>query len=198
MEKVMIKVYRSSLITSVILMIIGLLLVFEADSTIKSISYIIGGILILVGLFAILKFIKNLNNPSRVGLDIIYGVVTTIFGTLIIRHPETIASIIPFIMGLAILFSSTNKLQGSFVLKNQKNKMWKVSLIVSIISAICGVVLIFNPFQGAVIITKIVGIFIIIYALLDIVSTITIKKNVVNVKNNLTDNIKEATIVEED
>ncbi len=197
MENILKKFYRSSLVTAVILVILGFLLVFEADTTIKTISYIIGGILILVGVFAILKFLRNLNKAERGELDIVYGIVTTIFGSLIISYPEAIASIIPFVMGVGIIFSSANKLQCAFLLKSQKNKMWKVTLIISIVSALCGVVLIFNPFEVSVLLTRIVGIFIIIYAILDIVSTLTIKNNISNIKKNLSENIKEAKIVEE-
>jgi uncharacterized membrane protein HdeD (DUF308 family) len=60
-------------------------------------------------------------------------------------------------------------------LKKESNNVWKTTLIMSIITIICGLVLIFNPFKGAILLTRIVGILIIIYALLDIISTITIR-----------------------
>ena len=50
-------------------------------------------------------------------------------------------------------------------------------MIVSIISTLCGILLLFNPFKGAVIFTQLVGGFIIAYAVLDIISTMTIRKN---------------------
>lgn len=51
-------------------------------------------------------------------------------------------------------------------------------MIIAIISTICGVVLLFNPFAGAVWIMRIVGVFISVYAVLDFISTYIIKKNV--------------------
>ena len=70
-------------------------------------------------------------------------------------------------------------------------------MIISIISTLCGIILLFNPFAGAVILTKIIGGFIIGYAILDIISTYTIKRNVVQVKNALEKDILDAEVVEE-
>ena len=62
---------------------------------------------------------------------------------------------------------------------------------------ICGIILIFNPFAGAVFITKIIGALIVIYAILDIASTIVIKKNVSKLKNAIEEKIVDADIVED-
>ena len=70
-------------------------------------------------------------------------------------------------------------------------------MIVSIISTLCGLVLLFNPFKGALVFTKIVGLFIIIYALLDVISTITIKRNVKIIHNAIESVVTEAEVVEE-
>ena len=74
-----------------------------------------------------------------------------------------------------------------------------MTLIVAIISAICGAALIINPFAGASAITQIVGAFIIVYAILDITSTVTIKRNVTAITRAIQQNtIKDADIVEEE
>ena len=71
-------------------------------------------------------------------------------------------------------------------------------MIISVIGTICGVVLLFNPFAGAVLLMRIVGIFIIVYAILDAVSTFIIKKNVEEFKNVIESaRVEEADVVEE-
>ena len=70
-------------------------------------------------------------------------------------------------------------------------------MIVATLCAICGVVLIFNPFAGAQVITKAIGIFIIVYAVLDMVSTITIRRNVMSIKKAIEDTVTDAVIIEE-
>lgn len=198
MENLMKKFFRSSIITSMVLIVLGLLLIFQSEITILSISYILGGILIALGVLAIIKFIKNTNTLLKSELDIVYGVVTIILGILIIQNPEAIASIIPIILGISIIISSATKLQYAFELRANKNSLWKTTMIISIISTICGIILLFNPFKGAVVFTKIIGIFIVIYAILDIISTTTIKKNVTIIHDAIDRNIADAEVLNEE
>ena len=192
--------FKSSICASIILMILGLLLIFQSEVTITTISYIIGAALIALGVLALIRFIKSAKNITEMNfnLDIIYGLVTVVLGILIITNPKAIASILPIVLGIAIVINSASKLQYAFILKNDNNDMWKTTMIIAIVSAICGVVLLFNPFAGAVLIMKIVGIFIVVYSVLDIVSTVIIKKNVDEFKTVIDSvEVEEAEIVEE-
>lgn len=198
METLMKKFFRSSLISSIILMIIGVLLILQSEITIITISYLIGALLIAMGAIAIIKFIKNINNVNREELDIFYGVVTIILGVIVVYNPEAIASIIPIIIGIGIIINSATKLQYAIELKQSLNSQWKITVIISIISAVCGVILICNPFKGAVVIMQIIGGFIVAYSILDIISTITIKKNVAAIHNAIDGNINDAEVVEEE
>lgn len=197
MEKVLKAFYKSSLITSIILLILGVLLIFESEATILSISYIIGGCLVAAGLTAVINFFRARMKDSFSELNIVYGIVTTVAGILIITHPYVIGSFIPIVIGIGIIINSSMKLQYAFELKNIHNNMWKTAMIISIISTLCGIVLLFNPFAGAVVLTKIIGGFIIVYALLDIISTYTIKRNVVEIKKVIENDVIEAEVVEE-
>lgn len=71
-------------------------------------------------------------------------------------------------------------------------------MILAFITTICGLILILNPFKGAEFITKIVGILILIYSILDIISTITIKNTVNKIHNAIEENIVDAQIIEEE
>lgn len=198
MDKIMTKFFKSSIISSVVLMILGILLMLQSEATILTISYIIGTLLIALGTLAIIKFIRNTSSIIRNDLDIVYGTVTIILGVIVIYNPEAIASIIPIIIGIGIVISSATKLQYALELKANSNNQWKISMIISIISAICGVVLICNPFKGAVVIMQIIGAFIIAYSILDIISTVTIKKNVEAIHQAIEGNIEDAEVIHEE
>lgn len=191
---------KSSIVTSILLLTLGILLVFESEATIYTISYIVGAILICAGAYALIRFFTNSKKTTNsiIGLDVLYGIVTIILGGLIIKNPGAIGSLLPIVLGIAIIVSSANKIQYAFSLKNGDNDLWKTTMVISIVGTICGVVLLFNPFAGAVLIMRIVGIFIIIYAILDAVSTFIIKKNVEEFRNVISSTkVEEADIVEE-
>lgn len=197
MDNLLKKLFTSSVITSLTLLLLGMLLIFQSEATIVAITYIIGGILIALGILGIFKFIKSVNNANREELNIVYGVVTIILGILVIKNPHMIASILPIVIGIGIIINSATKLQYAFELKASNNSLWKSTMIVSIISTLFGVVLLFNPFKGAELITKIVGILIALYAILDIVSTFTIRKNVIEIHKTIEQNFVDAEVVEE-
>ena len=198
MEKLMKKFFRSSLITSLFLIALGLLLIFQSDAVIYSISYIIGGSLIAIGVLAVIKFIQSTNNEQKAELDIVYGIVSVILGVIVIKNPEAIASIIPAILGIGIVISSATKLQYAFELKANGNHLWKTTMVISLISTLCVIVLLFNPFKALTSFTKVVGIFIVIYAALDMISTFTIKRNVKLFQQTMKEGITEALIVKEE
>ena len=53
---------------------------------------------------------------------------------------------------------------------------WKYPFVMSILSLVIGIFLLFNPFGGAVIMMKIAAVCIIIYSVIDIVQDYTIVK----------------------
>src|SRR5699024_10047118 len=106
MEKLMKQFVKSSIITSTILVILGILLVFQSETTVMTISYIIGGILVAVGALALIRYVRNAQGPEfRNELDIIYGIVTIIFGIIVIKSYQAVASIIPIVIGIGIIIS---------------------------------------------------------------------------------------------
>lgn len=199
MEKFMKKFMRSSIITSIILMVLGFLLIYKSENTIMAISYIIGGILIAIGVLALIRYVKEGDSPGlRNELDIVYGIVTVIFGIIIIKNYHAIASIIPAVIGVAIIISSAGKLNYAFQLKDDENRLWKTTMVISIISTLCGVILLFNPFQAVIGIMKIIGIFIVVYAILDIISTLAIKNSFTKIRKAMEETITDAEIIQEE
>ena len=202
MENIMTKLLKSSIWSSIALVVLGLLLIFYSELTILSISYVIGGILIAIGVIALLKYISNINKDIKNEIDIVYGIGTIILGIIVISNPKAIASIIPFVLGVLIVINSTAKIDYSFKLRKNKNSLWISTLVVALIALVCGVLLIFNPFAGAEFITKIIGAILLIYAILDIISTIRISKVLketfgTNKKKKIEDKIPEADVIED-
>lgn len=170
-----------SLISSGVILVLGLLLFFKSSVTLMGISYIFGGLIIAIGVLAILRFISNNHSDISNQLNIIYGIICIISGIFFIEKPEIIGSIIPVVMGIGIIISSSLKIQQSFNLKSLNSSYFFWSFVTALLSLICGVILLFNPFKGAVIITKVIGIFLVMYAILDICNTIVLKKSGVSI-----------------
>ena len=75
MENIMTKLLKSSIWSSIALIVLGILLVFYSELTIVTISYVIGGILIAIGVIALLKYISNINKDIKKEIDIVYSLI---------------------------------------------------------------------------------------------------------------------------
>ena len=171
------KVIWPSLISSIFLLLLGILLFFKSSATLVGISYLVGGVLIALGVIAIINFLRNSTKDIFVELNIVYGIVSIVAGIFLVTVPEFIGSIIPIIVGIAVIISSSFKIQQALVLKNLGSKYFAPSIIMAISCLICGVVIFFNPFTSAVVVTQIIGLFMIIYAVLDIINSFILKKS---------------------
>ena len=198
MDIIMKRFFRSSILTSLVLVILGILLVTFSDETIIAISYFIGGVLVLIGVVGIIDYIRKVKTGYKGELDLIYSIVTIILGVLIITNPKGIATIINYVLGVIIIINSASKFNYSLQLKGTSNNLWKTTMIVSILTAICGILLIFNPFKSASAIVTIIGTIIIVYGVLDIISTIFIKRNYDSLTKPDKKKAKDATIVKEE
>jgi uncharacterized membrane protein HdeD (DUF308 family) len=192
------KFLKSSIISAIGLAILGILLVFESELTIVSISYVIGAILVAIGTIAILNFVNDMKKNVKNELNIVYGIGMVVLGIIVISNPKGVASIIPFILGVLIIINSAAKLQYSLELKKDNNKLWNSTMIMALITLLCGILLVFNPFSGAEFITKVVGVLLFIYAVTDIISSLRIRKTVKNIQKVIENNtVKEAEVIED-
>ena len=188
------RLFRMSIFTSIFFIALGLFLVIKPDTTITAISYIIGGIIMVTGITFLIKYFSNREQYGLFSGDLIFGVLSIVIGLVLILNPTALAKVIPFIIGVWILISSVTKIEYSMQLKSIDNRAWVYTMIIAIITFSWGLLLIFDPFGGAMAITQIIGIFILVYAILDFIEIFIIRKNLKDIKKEVKEAIK---IIEE-
>ena len=178
MEKKIKKTFNISLITSFIFVIVGLFLFINPNITLSIISYTMGGILLLMGLINVYKYFSSDNALDMFSFDLAYGILLMIAGLFLIIDTSIFAKVINIIVAIWIIVNSITKFQYGLVLKKVKNNDWTYTVFISLLTFIWGVILLINPLKTALTITQIIGIFIIIYAVLDIIDNFIIRKNI--------------------
>lgn len=176
MENMKIKIKKmntTSIIFSIIFIILGAFLISMPDYAIKLVSYALGIIFIILGLVAVVDFFSDRDSQDFLNFNFVIGVFSLIFGLIIMAKTEVIASIIPLLLGVWMLINGVIKLSYSLSLNNKENAL--ISIIVSILIIILGILLIFNPFDGAQALVQILGIEIIVYSVLDLVECFSLK-----------------------
>lgn len=179
------RVYRTSLISSLMFLIFGILLIVQTESVIMTISMFIGSILIIIGIFPIVNYFRNRMQSLLSNAGLLYGVFSVVAGIIIMINYEFLAKIIPVLTGVWMIVNSVNKIQLSMQLRDNNIGSWIISFIFAIIILVCGSLLIINPLKVAFSISRMVGVIITIYSVLDIVDTIYIKTKTSNIKDNI-------------
>lgn len=156
---------KYDLLTSIILLVLGILLLFIPGDIVTTVIKIFGIVIVIVGVLSIINSSKNKTNST----DLVYGILITILGIVFISNPQVIASIIPFILGVWIIIKSLFRLQFVSTIKSTNGDYIKL-LVINLITLILGIVLVFNPFKGAETLVRIIGIFLIVYSGLDILN----------------------------
>ena len=174
LEKVLKKTGVTSLITSIIFAILGIILIANPEGTIKFIAIILGVIFGLVGLYKIVNYIENKGKYDFYNNDIAYGVIAIVLGIVTICYSTQIGAIFRIIIGLWIVYSAILRINLSIKLKTIDSNVWIYSLIIALIMAFCGIFIICN--SGAVIVT--LGIVVVIYSVLDAIESIMFLNNV--------------------
>lgn len=177
MRKKFNKLMNISLGTSIVFIFIGVTLLLFSMISLEVMAYIIAGLLVLNGILNIIDDYKQ--------FKIFYffdgftsGLLSVILGIILISNQDYITLLIPLIIGLWFILSSTFKLRMSLALKDSNSNNWVATYILSLLTIICGLCLIFNPEVGSLSLTKVVGSLSIIYSICDIIDVIIFKKNI--------------------
>ena len=177
MEERLRKKFNIDLVISISFLLIGLFLLIKPDITISIISYTIGGVLLLSGVYSCYKYFTFVGIENIFNFNLVYGVLLVIASMFMFIKPNALATLFPIILGIWIIVNSVTKFQYALLLRKAKEEDFVYTIVISVLTFLWGVVLLINPFESVLTITKVIGVFIIIYAVLDIVDNIIIRRN---------------------
>lgn len=178
LQKILKKTGWISLLESVIFAIIGIVLIQKPEGTVKVITYVLGAIFILAGIYKIIAYIYEKGKGGLYNYNIVYGLMAVVIGIITIAFSGTIGALFRIIIGVWIIYSGLLRMTTSFRLRGLNSNVWIVSLVLSIIMLICGIYVIAN--SGAIVAT--IGLFILIYSIIDIVENLIFLKNIDSIK----------------
>ena len=179
------KVFKISMISSVLLFLFGLILAVNAEGFIKSITVAIGVILLLIGVFPVIDYFRYRKDGLGASVGLISGIFSIVCGLMLLINEDLLMILIPVFIGVWMIINGINKIQVSFEIKDLGEKSWVITFIYSILIMVLGGYFIVNPISGATTVTSFIGIILCIYAVLDIIDCVIIKVKVKSFKKEL-------------
>jgi len=131
-----------------------------ADALVAIATYL-GAVAIIVGIGIIIMALYRKSGFWQLFFG--QGIIYAIIGLLIITYPKLTASLLIFLTGLFITILGIIQLSAWMRLREVMPAR-PLTLFTAIISILVGGTLLFNPFEGAVIATVIMGIYAVLYA----------------------------------
>lgn len=178
---------------SIIFLLLGIIFLIYPNISIQVVAYLIAFILIGSGIYLIgLEFT---NRIIFFPMDTLFnGIISVILGTIILIYPNIFQTIIPIMLGIYFILDSIFKLKVITFLRRIDNTSWILTLLLTILSIICGIVLIANPLDSSIAIALFAGIILIVYSITGMIDMLLFKKNIHDLVKEWKKNIK---IIEE-
>jgi len=158
-------------LSTIISLAVGIVFTVKPD-ILATICQVVGALACIIGvaLFAV-YFIKKQEN----GVHAFYGLLFFIGGILLYLAPTVLSFMIPVLFGLWVLMSSGTGMYRNFLFR-ASHQHWLIGFIMCTIGAILGVYIITRPVAALNATIRTIGITMIIFSVLRLISAFLAKK----------------------
>ena len=168
------KLFSSNIIMGLMYIIIGALIAFNPLLTQIVLIYIIGILAIFYGVNLIVRYFRGFDGYISIITDLIMGILLVGSGIYVLFNPIISSLTLPMVAGIYLIVDAIVKVPASYqAYKVIDMPLWIV-LITILIPFILGLLLVLAPFNTAMKIVMITGIFFIISGIIDVITTIYI------------------------
>lgn len=135
-------------INAVIMVILGIVLVIWPHILGVMLCYLLGGALIVMGLFQLISFLRGERLGFYNKFVMMMGIVLVLLGIWICAQPRIVLSIIPVVVGIIVLIHGLMDIQYTLDIKKAGSEKWWIALIAAALTLIVGLLLVLNPFTA--------------------------------------------------
>lgn len=194
--KLVAQVKKISIVSIIIAIALGLLFIIFPDKCITYISLAVGISLILLGVAGIIGFFIDRSS----GFTLALGIISATVGIVVCAKYQAIISLIVVVFGIFILASGIFNLLTSIKIIASSLIFGWVTFGLSIITSIFGVIAITKSNELTITIVQFIGVALLVYAVMDIISFLQVKRIVKDVKNAVeaTNDIETDAVIVED
>ncbi|MGI6173732.1 MAG: HdeD family acid-resistance protein [Christensenellales bacterium] len=161
---------------SAFFILIGLALLFAPEISGTAIVWALATLLILFGIISIVTYFVDERYAVMRRGSFTTGLAATALGLLLAIRPTILIAFLPTVWGCLLCFGGFFKLQAAIDLKRMSYKRWYIELIMGIVTVILGGVVLSDPFEAALVMTRFIGASLLIEGISDVVATVTLNR----------------------
>ena len=166
-------------------LIVGILLLVNPVGFTAGIISSLGVVFIVLGVVSIVRYFKTPPEQAVVEKGLTKGLIEVSAGFLCIFGNKWIILAFPLltvVYGIGILITGITKIQWTVDMLRLKTRRWFWSAIGAVLTIICGVIILCNPFGSTSVLWTFIAIALIVQAVIDAVVTICEKPEEIDVE----------------
>ncbi len=173
------KMKQSWVCSAVVTIVLGLLLVLFPAEALTSVSYVLGGIAIAMGVIRTVRYFKQDHTyPYLFQSDLVVGLLSVGFGIFMVSQPVTVMSLLPHIFGILMAGCGGGRILRAVDAKTAGFASWGLPLGMAIVSIVLGVLIMSNPFGALKTVIIVIGASLIYQGVTDIFAVLMVSKRI--------------------
>lgn len=161
---------RSNMLAQAITSIaLGILLAFWPGITVITVVYLLALYLAVSGIASLVAYFRSSGSRYRSGGVLVNAIFLLVLALLVFLFPEAVGGFFSLILGILLTIGGIVNAVRSVELRAYQGSTWVVTLILSAIIAIGGLVIIVNPFATTAMFVLVLGVLLIVKGVADLV-----------------------------
>jgi len=185
------KYSKTTLISGIVFFVLGIIIFLNPDLLVKVVSYGLGGLLILIGIYRTISYYIQ---DKRLGIvnrnEIAFGITAIVLGIVFIFLADAIELLLRFIVGGWLVIIGISKITQTFFTTDRNSKFYAL-IIVGVILILIGLYIILVSNLAL----SIIGLFMMVYGVIDFISYFVyrVKKEIIEeeIKEELVEEVIE-------
>jgi uncharacterized membrane protein HdeD (DUF308 family) len=159
------------LLVGIVTLVLGILVTAHPSTSLNVISVLIGVIVLLGGVFRLIRSLDA--HEQHRALGAVIGVVMVVVGIILIRHLHLSRLLVALVVGLVFIVQGVVDLLVGFSGQSREGRAWPV--VIGIVSLVAGIVVLAVPESSVTVLAVLVGIWFIVLGLLQIVGAFILR-----------------------
>lgn len=166
----------TSLGVAVLDIMIGILFIAYTSFSVKMNLIILGALFLVHGLFYLIRYVYDGLGKKVFAVDLIAAVASLILGGFTLLSNFEAADIIGVVFCVWLVISGAQKLYFGVKLLKKQDVIYPLVTFISVLFFVMGVIALINPFKSFMLITRLIGIFLVCSGVFEVMTCTLFKR----------------------
>ena len=171
-------VQTNAIVQAVLFMALGLVLMFVPDITLVTIVYLVAAEFAVSGLVSIFAYMRSGSPSYKMSGALTTGIFLLVVALVMFAFPAAVAGFFSMLLGGVLILCGVANLVRSAGLREFGGNAWIAYAVLSLVVAIGGVVVIWNPFATTMVFVMVLGALLFVNGASNLVVEMSVRRHV--------------------